>query len=129
MKTNLGLTDDARRSVAAILNTLLSDEYLLYTKTKNYHWNVVGPQFSELHKFFDSQYESLTEITDEVAERVRSVGEKTFGTLAEFTKNTRLKENPDESLNPKEMIANLLSDHEFIIRYLRADLETCMSKH
>jgi starvation-inducible DNA-binding protein len=56
MGVNIGLTEEQREGVAAILNTLLSDEYLLYTKTRNYHWNVVGPQFHDLHKFFETQY-------------------------------------------------------------------------
>ena len=43
MKTNIDLSDEQRDSVVKVLNTLLSDEYVLYTKTRNYHWNVVGP--------------------------------------------------------------------------------------
>lgn len=50
-----------------ILNALLSDEYLLYTKTRNYHWNVVGPLFHSLHKFSEEQYKTLDEIVDEVS--------------------------------------------------------------
>src|SRR5205823_5650243 len=52
MSPNIGMNDSDRRNVVTILNTLLSDEYVLYTKTRNYHWNVVGPQFNDLHKFF-----------------------------------------------------------------------------
>lgn len=52
MKTNIGLSEEQSNAVVKILNTLLSDEYLLYTKTRNYHWNVLGPQFNDLHKFF-----------------------------------------------------------------------------
>lgn len=52
MHPNIGLLDEQREGAVAILNTLLADEYLLYTKTRNYHWNVVGPQFNDLHKFF-----------------------------------------------------------------------------
>jgi starvation-inducible DNA-binding protein len=52
MQTNIGLSEEQCGGVAKVLNTLLSDEYLLYTKTRNYHWNVLGPQFNDLHKFF-----------------------------------------------------------------------------
>jgi starvation-inducible DNA-binding protein len=52
MSMNIGLSEEQREGVVAILNALLSDEYLLYTKTRNYHWNVVGPQFHDPHKFF-----------------------------------------------------------------------------
>jgi starvation-inducible DNA-binding protein len=93
MSMNIGLSEAQREGVVTILNTLLSDEYLLYTKTRNYHWNVVGPQFHDLHKFFEAQYNALNEIVDDVAERARALGGNAFGTMAEFLKHTRLKEH------------------------------------
>src|SRR5882724_7011621 len=84
MNVNIGITDDNRQRVVAILNTLLADEYLLYTKTRNFHWNVTGPQFNDLHKFFEAQYEALDDVIDEVAERVRALGGRAAGTLEEF---------------------------------------------
>jgi starvation-inducible DNA-binding protein len=73
MKPKIGIADDMRRGVVEILSTLLADEYLLYTKTRNYHWNVEGMQFNDLHKFFEAQYEALDEVIDDVAERARSL--------------------------------------------------------
>lgn len=129
MKPNIGLSAKSQKEVAAILNRLLSDEYILYTKTRNDHWNVVGPQFNDLHKFFESQYEELDDIVDEVAERARSLGENSFGTLTEFLKATRLKEYPNRYPSAREMILGLLRDHEAIIRHLRTDLEVCTEKY
>ncbi|MBI1748117.1 MAG: DNA starvation/stationary phase protection protein [Acidobacteria bacterium] len=129
MKPNIGIKDEHRESVAQILNTLLSDEYVLYTKTRNYHWNVVGLHFNDLHKFFESQYSLLNDIVDDVAERTRSLGGKSLGTLAEFLQYTRLKEFPGQYSNAPNMMANLLTDHEAIIRNVRADLEICADKH
>ena len=111
------------------MNNLLADEYVLYTKTRNYHWNVVGPQFNDLHKFFQEQYEALDEMADEVAERARSVGGKAYGTLAEFSQHSRLKEQPGKQPAAATMVANLQADHEAMVRTLRADLETVMEKH
>ena len=91
MKANIGMSDKNRKGTVEILNRLLSDEYILYTKTRNYHWNVTGPDFSELHKFFEAQYGELDEIIDEVAERSRALGGNALGTLKEFSKETRLK--------------------------------------
>ena len=54
MNTNMGLTDEQREGAVLILNTLLADEFLLYTKTRNYHWNVIGPQFNDLHRCFEA---------------------------------------------------------------------------
>jgi starvation-inducible DNA-binding protein len=129
MKPNIGISDEHRKGVTSILNALLSDEYVLYTKTRNYHWNVIGPQFNDLHKFFESQYNELNEIVDEVAERARSLGGKAMGTLADFLKNTRLKEQAGQYPDARDMISNLLSDHESIIRTLRVDLEICADKY
>ncbi|GBC83512.1 DNA protection during starvation protein 2 [bacterium HR10] len=129
MKPNIGLSDKQRAGVVEILNTLLADEYVLYTKTRNYHWNVVGPRFNELHRFFQEQYEALDEVVDAVAERVRALGGEALGTLTEFLKRTRLKEHPGRYPEARAMLANLLEDHEAIIRHLRADLETCAEKY
>jgi starvation-inducible DNA-binding protein len=122
---NIGLTDEQRGGVVLVLNTLLADEYVLYTKTRNYHWNVVGPQFNDLHKFFEEQYNELNDIVDEVAERARSLGGKTLGTLGEFLKHTRLTEPQGEYPEARDMLANLLADHEATVRQLRVDLDTC----
>jgi starvation-inducible DNA-binding protein len=128
-KINIGLANSDREGVVRILSTLLADEYVLYTKTRNYHWNVVGPQFNDLHKFFESQYEGLEEVIDDVAERMRSLGGLSIATLTEFLKQTRLKEHPGEYPDAMTMISNLLADHETLIRSLRADLETCDVKY
>lgn len=121
MKPNIGMPDADRNGVVEVLNTILADEYLLYTKTRNYHWNVVGPRFNDLHKFFEGEYEALNDIVDEVAERARTLGGWSAGTLAEFLKRGSLREHPGEYPDAGAMIANLLADHEALIRKLRSD--------
>lgn len=76
MKQDIGISYSNREAVVDTLNALLSDEFVLYAKTRNYHWNVVGPQFNELHKFFESQYDALAGIVDDVAERARWAGKR-----------------------------------------------------
>src|SRR2546423_9502377 len=122
MKSNIDIPESGRASVVDILNRLLSDEYVLLTKTRNYHWNVIGPQFNDLHKFFEAQYDELNEFVDEVAERARQLGGRAFGSLAEFAKTARLVEQPGASPVATEMIRALLADHESVIRGLRADI-------
>jgi starvation-inducible DNA-binding protein len=129
MTPNIGIADDDRKAVVTILNTLLADEYVLYTKTRNYHWNVVGPQFNDLHRFFEAQYEALGGIVDDVAERARTLGGRAFGTLAEFTQHTRLTEHPGQAPDAAGMIADLLADHEQIVSRLRTDLDVSLSTH
>jgi starvation-inducible DNA-binding protein len=129
MQPNIGLSDAGRHGVVKVLNTLLADEYVLYTKTRNYHWNVTGPQFNDLHKFFEAQYEELDAIVDDVAERARAVGGHAVGTLAEFARQTRLEERPGVYPEAPAMLKDLLGDHEALIRRLREDLETAAGKH
>lgn len=125
MTPNIGLTAEQRAEVVEILHTLLADEYILYTKTRNYHWNVTGSNFSELHKFFETQYDELDTIIDDVAERVRALGSKTIATLREFSEKARLSERPSEYPNAQTMLATLLADHELVINHLRKDLQVC----
>jgi starvation-inducible DNA-binding protein len=124
MAVNIGLNQRQRQGVVEILSPLLADEYVLYTKTRNYHWNVVGPQFNDLHKFFEAQYEALDDIIDDVAERARALGGRAVATLAEFIKLARLKEHPGRQLTAREMLRDLLADHEALIQTLRRDVET-----
>ena len=129
MKMDIGIPQKNRDGSIKILNQLLSDEYILYTKSRNYHWNVVGSDFSELHKFFEAQYEGLDDIIDKVAERVRSLGGNSLATLKEFLQNTKLKEFSGDYPDAKKMIANLLDDHESIIKELRQNLNTCAEQY
>lgn len=122
---NIGIADKNRQAIVEYLTKLLADEYILYTKTRNYHWNVVGHHFNDLHKFFESQYDSLDADIDEIAERIRALGAKTSATLVEFVKNARIKENPGEYPSADMMVSNLVLDHEGLIQTLRADIFTC----
>ena len=118
MKANIGITDKNKQAVAEILNMLLADEHILYTKTRNYHWNYEGDNFMEMHKFFENQYGELAEIIDEVAERIRMLGHYPEGRLKDFVRITRLQEQ-DYTTVQSEQLNNLLSDHESIIINIR----------
>ncbi len=122
MKPNIGLGDTQRKGVIDILNHLLADEVVLYVKTRNYHWNVEGPDFSETHKFFEAQYEELDEIMDDVAERARALGGRAAGSLGEFLKLTALKEDNGKTSGEKNMIADLLKGHETIVQRVRKEI-------
>lgn len=125
MKLNIALSDRSRNGVVALLKPLLADAYVLYTKTRKFHWNVTGPHFTELHKLFEAQYDALAEEIDEIAERIRSLGSLAPGSLAEFGKLARLKESLKDDLDASDMLSALLADHETLIRQLRGDVTTC----
>jgi starvation-inducible DNA-binding protein len=124
MKINTGLGDKQREGLAKLLNTLLSDEFMLYVKTRRFHWNVVGSDFGELHKFFESQYEALDDIVDDVAERARALDATAVGSMKEFLALARIREEAGKNPDAKGMLATLLADHESLVRNLRKDLET-----
>ncbi|MBV9658012.1 MAG: DNA starvation/stationary phase protection protein [Verrucomicrobia bacterium] len=126
---NTGLTEEQREGVIDILQAVLSDESLLYVRTRNYHWNVTGPRFHTLHVFLEEQYKEIELKADEVAERVRQVGGFPVGTMEEFTKLGHLKEKPGDRPPAEQMIADLVADHEHIVRELREDLEECQDKY
>jgi starvation-inducible DNA-binding protein len=124
MKPSIGLSEESRHASVKLLSLLLSDEVMLYTKTRNYHWNVSGESFMELHKLFQSQYTELEETIDSVAERVGKMGGKSIGTMKEFLEQTRLKEYPGQYGTQKDMMLDLLNDHETLAVEIRKDVET-----
>jgi starvation-inducible DNA-binding protein len=126
---NIGLTDEQRAGVVEILNRVLSDQHVLYTKTRNYHWNVVGEHFRDLHKLLEEQYEELEQAIDQVAERTRQLGFPAIGTLTEFLDHATLKERPGDYPDAFTMLANLCGDHEAVIQQLRQDADDCDEKY
>jgi len=125
IQPNIGLDGDARHSVVEILNITLADEAVLSLKTRSAHWNVSGASFFELQKLFDSQYEQLNDISDEIAERARMLGGLPIGSFQGFLKNTRLDEQPGDVPD----IMDLLADHEAAIRFLREDAKKCSEEY
>ena len=66
-KIDIGISESDRNAVAEGLKKLLADSYTLYLQTHNFHWNVEGPQFRELHLMFEEHYTELAEAVDEIA--------------------------------------------------------------
>lgn len=120
---NIGISEANKQAVATELNKLLADEFLLYTKTRKFHWNVEGPQFHDLHLFFEKQYGQLATIMDEVAERIRKLGHYALGAMKHFLAETNLVEHEDYGTSSSVMLQELLDDHETIIRRLRSDID------
>lgn len=128
MKANIGLSQKNLISIKNVLNSVLADAVLLYTKTRKFHWNVSGNSFMELHKLFEKQYKKLEEAIDEIAERINKLGFKTPGTMAEFLETSSLKESPGKYPAQTEMIRELLKDHEAVIIFLRKGVDDCDEK-
>jgi len=125
MKPDIGISEKNLAHTVAILSTVLSDEMMLYVKTRKFHWNVSGDSFMELHKLFEKQYVELEESIDAVAERINKLGSKTIGTMNEFSKHSNIKETPGKYPGSKEMLKELLKDNETIVQLLRKGVENC----
>lgn len=112
---NIGLEKDDRKAICDALKCILADTMILYLKTRNYHWNVTGPLFTQLHTFFEKIYKDLAEGGDDIAERIKALGEYAPGSFAEYISLTAIKE---ETSSPEalDMIRQLAMDHELLIR-------------
>lgn len=117
----IGIKDNTK--VTKFLTVLLADEFVLYMKTRNAHWNVEGPDFHTMHTYFEQQYNELAVIVDEVAERLRKLDHYAVASLTEYLKLTHLSEKPLEKNDSMSFIQALLSDYESIIIYIREQLK------
>jgi starvation-inducible DNA-binding protein len=128
MQTEIGIKEINTAEVAQLLNRLLADQHVLYIKTRRAHWNVEGPDFLSIHRFFEEQYKQLEQIIDDIAERIRTIGHYAEATLAGFLAETHLTEDTREKNNSAGFMRSLLQDHESIIIHLRENIERCQEE-
>ena len=116
---NIGIEEEDRQKIAHGLSRLLADSYTLYLKTHNYHWNVKGPLFNTLHLMFEQQYTELATAVDEIAERIRALGEPAPGSYRAYSELTSIEEE-DSVPDAEEMIRQLLKGQETVARTARS---------
>ena len=120
--------DLGREGIAEIstnLRHLLADVFVLYLKTKNFHWHMTGRHFRDYHLLLDEQAEQLFAMTDAIAERGRKIGGTTLHSISDISKHQRLNDNNEESLCPKEMLTDLRRDNRELTRFLLSAHEIC----
>lgn len=122
MTTGIGSREENAAAVAIELSKMLADEFVLYTKTRNAHWNLEGADFYTMHKFFEDQYELLDEAMDTVAERIRSINHFAPSALKTYLQLTQLSELSREKNDSHGFIKELLADHESIISNIRSKI-------
>ena len=118
---DIGIATADRENIAQYLNRLLADSYTLYLQTHNFHWNVTGPQFRELHLMFEEHYTELAVAVDDIAERIRTLGEVAPGTYKAFAKLSSIEE-VDGVPSANEMVKILTQGHEQVVRTCREAL-------
>ena len=128
MKPNLGIPETHLQAVSEELNKLLADEVVLYIKIRNYHWNIEGSNFNEVHKFYEQQFNDLDDMMAEIAERIRTIGHYTVARLVDYLKLTSLIENEYTNFQ-NDQLKYLLASHETIINNLRRLIPLFAEKH
>lgn len=117
-KIDIGIKETDRTEIAEGLKHLLADSYTLYLQTHNFHWNVTGPHFRELHLMFEEHYTELAVAVDDIAERIRTLDVAAPGTYKEFAKLSSIKE-VDGVPKDNEMVDLLTKGHESVVKTCR----------
>lgn len=121
----IGIGGEELMKIHELLNGILADQHVLYLKTRNFHWNLVGDRFRTLHEFYEEQYDDLATAIDETAERIRMLGGVARGSMREFLDGATLEETPGALVHGVDSITALVSDHEACIRSLREAVSLC----
>lgn len=122
MKIDIGITESDRKAVAQQLSVLLADSYTLYLQTHNFHWNVTGPRFNDLHMMFEEHYTELATAVDEIAERIRSLGVFAPGTYQAFSDLSHINVVEDVP-SAEKMVEMLTQSHEQVVKTCRNALK------
>lgn len=118
-------TAEERRRIVDSLNTLLAHYQVHYQKLRNYHWNVTGGDFFDIHENLELQYTEAQQNIDLIAERVRVFRERPLSTFAEYLKESTLQEDPGTPSSDK-MMQNLLADYVTLVDRMCETVELSM---
>ena len=114
----LGLDKEKIALTVDELNILLADYHLYYQKLRNFHWNVIGKNFFDLHEKFEEMYDDAKLKVDEIAERVLTLRFQPTSNFSEYLNMSNLEESISE-LTDYEMIEQLIKDHGVILSQMR----------
>ncbi|BAZ45896.1 putative DNA-binding stress protein [Chondrocystis sp. NIES-4102] len=120
---DIGIKEEDRIKIAQGLKNLLADSYTLYLQSHNFHWNVTGPQFRELHLMFEEHYTELATAVDEIAERIRTLDVAAPGTYKSFSELSSIKEVEGVPA-AEEMVKILTEGHQQVVKTCREVLST-----
>ena len=123
-KINIGIPQENLKKINAFLEALLADENVMYVKIKNFHWNVEGENFFEYHKFLDELAEETEKTSDEIAERMRTLGTKVQASMKNYLAKTSLKEANTIQEKADSMMEILLEDYESSCQLIRKVIES-----
>jgi starvation-inducible DNA-binding protein len=125
LEATTGFSSEAVVEISNALRQLLADVFVLYLKTKNFHWHMRGRHFRDYHLLLDEQSQQIFAMTDDIAERGLKIGGTTLRSIGDISRHQRLKDNDEESVTPEDMLAELRADNQLLTRYLRSAHEVC----
>jgi starvation-inducible DNA-binding protein len=118
---------DGIAEISHILRQLLADVFVLYMKTKNFHWHLTGSHFRDYHLLLDEQSEQIFAMTDAIAERSRKIGGTSLRSISDIGRNQRLQDNNQSCVAPLEMLVELAADNQQLTICLRSAHQVCES--
>ncbi|WP_377299531.1 Dps family protein [Rhizobium sp. SGZ-381] len=125
LATPTTLSANATKDIAGALTALLADVFVLYLKTKNFHWHMSGPHFRDYHLMLDDQGEQIFAMTDDIAERARKIGGTTIRSIGHIARAQRLLDNNADFVTPADMLAELRDDNLTLVSLMKETHELC----
>src|ERR1035437_9743303 len=125
LKTPTDLSRKGVGEISSALRQVLADVFALYVKAKNFHWHMSGSHFRDYHLLLDEHAYQIFALTDDIAERARKIGGSTLTSISDISRHQRLKDNIEEFVTPKDMLAELSADNQHLTRFLQSAHEVC----
>lgn len=113
----LGFTKQETGKVVEKMNLLLANYHLFYQKLRNFHWNVQGHDFFDIHEKFEEMYNMAIEQIDEVAERVRVFGHTPMSNLSDYMEHSEIKE-AGTNVEADKMVSYVLDDMLVLVSFM-----------
>jgi starvation-inducible DNA-binding protein len=113
----LGFDQAETERLVETMNALLANYHMHYQKLRNFHWNVKGADFFDLHEQFEERYDVAKESIDEIAERIRVFGHTPLSNLSDYMENSNIKESPTD-LEAEAMVQEILNDYQILLSFL-----------
>jgi starvation-inducible DNA-binding protein len=120
---------EAVKNISGALNALLADVFVLYLKTKNFHWHASGPHFRDYHLLLDEQASQIFAMTDDIAERVRKIGGATIRSIGHVARLQRLSDNDADYVDAGDMLSELREDNRALVASMREAHDLCSDEN
>ena len=125
LATPSDLKEAGTQEIAAAMNGILADVFALYLKTKNFHWHMSGPHFRDYHLLLDEQATQIFAMVDDIAERIRKLGQPTLKSIGNIARMQRIPDNDADYVEPSDMLAELQEDNKQLASNLRIAHDVC----